>query len=60
MWRFNPEEVIGIKILVVYDMEEPRYITSPCFILNYCGMTVIRDVKLAFYVELIPSEYLSS
>jgi hypothetical protein len=63
-WRI-PIDASEIKIEITYTMEGPRdHVSSACFqsLFGYplfCGYSYDRNVRLAFYVELIPTEYLS-
>ena len=57
-------EAMEVKVEIWYRMRDPRY-TPWCFkhIRHLpqwlvCGRTFERRVRLAFYVELIPSELL--
>lgn len=64
-WRI-PSDAVGVKIVVTYVMEGPRdHPEGECFNFYYglypfCGSTFERDVRLPFYIELIPSELLGS
>lgn len=59
-WAFNPDDFIGIEVMITYIMKGPKSSFIPCFTLGYCGHTrPERAVRLAFYVEIIPSEFLS-
>lgn len=60
MVPINLGKTVGIKVEVMYTMvgEEPAYCYANFLDFTlYCGSTYDRNVRLGFYVELIPQQF---
>lgn len=63
-WRIDTRKTVGILIKVHYVMEEPQRCSFSCSVSELfggilCGRQARDTMRLGFYIEPIPEDFLS-